>query len=175
MQINGDLIINGTNTKLKDTINSKFSYAQMRTGFSNKRIYEEEKVTDYGSGIGIGDFSYSTNSGYLLVPAGTAKVIEIKGLLCGWSYCDAYFSIEYGDGTTFDWYSAGYAYQSAGFLTQIEGNNYWKLPMPSITIEIPDNTKDLRIYLTVSPYNTDFFDMNAGFGATSWISVTKLA
>lgn len=175
MKINGDLIIDDTNTKLKDTVNPTFSYAQMKTSFTTKRLETEQKITDWDYNVTIGGFYCSTSNGYLLVPAGTAQVIEIKGILCGSGYCNAYFRIEYGNGAEFNWNAAGYSWQAPGILTQPQGNGYWKLPMPSITIRIPDTTKDLYIYLMVSPYNQSYFDMNAGFGAASWMSVTKLA
>lgn len=175
MKINGDLIIDDTNTKLKDTINPTFSYAQMKTSNPPVTITEETFIREWMYGMKIGDFYYNTSKGFICVPHGTAKVIQICGVIAGNGYFSTQYHIQDGNGTTMDYNAAGYTYQSLGILEQLGGNNYWKVPMPTINIIIPDTTKDWYVYCKVSPYNATSFELNGGFGAASWFSVTKLA
>lgn len=175
MKINGDLIIDDTNTKLKDTINPTFSYAQMKTSNPSVTITGETFIREWMYGIKIGDFYYNTTQGFLCVPHGTAKVIQLAGVIAGNGFFSAQYHIQDGNGTTMDYNAAGYTYQSLGMLEQLGGNGYWKVPMPTINIVIPDTTKDWYVYYQVSPYNATSFNFNGGFGAASWFSVTKLA
>lgn len=175
MKINGDLIIDDTNTKLKDAINPTFSYSQMKTTFTEKKLTSETIIKDYGYGINMGDFAHSPSGGWIKVPAGSAKLIQLTGVICGNGYCGARYCIQDSSGTEMNYNNAGLSYQGLGVLYQFGGNYYWKAPMPTVNIRIPDTTKDWYVYLAAGPYQQTEFNMNAGFGACSWFGVAKLA
>lgn len=175
MKINGDLIISDTNTKLKDTINPTFSYAQMKTSNATSTVSSEIVISGWTWGHSRGDFYYNTTNGFLCVPHGTAKVIQIAGVIAGCFSFTARYMIKDGNGTEMDYNAAGFTYQSLGILHNASGNQYWKMALPTVTLEIPDTTKDWYIYLDVGPYNSEYCYFNTGFGAASWMSVTKLA
>lgn len=175
MKINGDLIISDTNTKLKDAINPTFSYAQIKSSNAKSTVTSETIIKGWQWEHHIGDFYCSAANGYLLVPHGTAKVIQIAGVIAGCFNFTARYHIQDGNAVEMDYNAAGFTYQSLGILHNAAGNQYWKMAMPTVTLEIPDTTKDWYIYLLVGPYNVDYMYFNTGFGAASWMSVTKLA
>ena len=126
-------------------------------------LSENKYITSWYSPTSLGDFYCDTTNGRIVIPAGSAKVVEVYGLLCGYGYYSSRIWLD-NNGNT----------QAVNILGQPQGNRYWSMPFPSKIMIIPDTTKDTYIKLECGPYNGVNFEINNGFGSSSYIGVKKI-
>lgn len=120
----------------------------------------------------LGKFEWDNAKNAIKIPRGTAKVIEIFGLIAGANNVMCRIDVVDENGNSLSDYS--YQYQSRGILYQPAGNGYFKIPLPSNLIKI-DATKDWYVKLLVQGYNTDF-GINVGFGnVATFYGVKKIS
>lgn len=144
---------------------TKPSFAQMWTNGS-KQFSTQEKVDFWTSGkvIEEGDFVCEPEYGRILIPAGSAKNVEIFAHSAGGSY--ASIDLRLTNGTKV-WENRT--------IIQSAGNTYWSGPIANMIIQIEDTTKDSYLEMYAGGYNSTF-SMNEGFGSeATFMGARKLS
>lgn len=158
-------------TELQNKLDNSVAYCSL--SINDSQAFENDigkRPTLYGNKESYGGFSADASKGCLVIPKGSAKVIETSGMLCGSGYGTFSVQIVDADGTGL----SGYTAQTNGLLTQQAGNGYWKASLPS-TIVTLDDTKDWYIYLFGAGYNGQTCTLNNGFGYSAcWFSAKKI-
>lgn len=133
--------------------------------YGSPSFVDSQKVVNWGGHSKVGDFYWDEQNSRIVVPAGTAKFIEVYGKIAGGGYAFASVNIENGSNLS-----------SVRDLYQFAGNTYFTAPLSTRLYEIPDVTKDTYIYLNCSGYNGSTFLLNSGFGeGESYLGVTKIS
>lgn len=143
----------------------KPSFAQMWTNGSGE-FSTQEKVDFWAGGTIIeeGDFVCEPEYGRILIPAGSAKRVEMFAHCAGGDY--ALIDLRLTNGSRVSQNRA---------IIQSDGNRYWSQPVANMIVEIADTTKDSYLEMYVGGYNATFL-MNTGFGnQSSFMGVRKLS
>ena len=154
MQINGDLIVSGTNRRLADLCQEEdFCCLEATTKPSLTTTSLEYK--DFSVVCQSGGYTFS--NGRIRIPKGT-KVIELGGSVGGNAFISGELEIRDASTDTL----AG----ETRFNYQFGGNTYFVSAIPTNHFSI-DSNKEYTVRLVVRAYNCERAGLNEGFNAAS--------
>ncbi len=150
-------LVRSTGEKIYTNYAKMFTYGNIK--FSTESTKVENWLDNSDMNISQGKFVCEPNLSRIKIPASSASLVEVGGLICGYGNFMAVIDIIDSDNNSL---TAG-MHQAFGVLSQSGGNKYAKVALPAMSLKIPDKSKDYYITLKLNGYNEDF-DMNSGFG-----------